>query len=92
MATNARRRPFGPVILCGFAAATLLMTMATTAGVTAHYTNQFAVRVAGADGAHDRADRVARKHGFINRGQVSVPDGSRLSTYCDRVFARYCCC
>jgi len=39
----------------------------------AHYTNQFAVRVAGIGGDHgQQADRVAKKHGFLNRGQVSV--------------------
>lgn len=37
-----------------------------------HYTNQFAVRVASVGGDHGlQADRVARKHGFLNRGQVS---------------------
>ncbi|KAJ3596969.1 hypothetical protein NHX12_003369 [Muraenolepis orangiensis] len=31
------------------------------------YTNTWAVRIAGGDG---EADRVARKHGFINHGNV----------------------
>jgi len=57
---------------------TMTMTVVTAAltGAT-RYTNQFAVRVAGGD--HGQADRVARRHGFVNRGQVSVvcfiPDG-----------------
>lgn len=43
------------------------------AAVPARYTNQFAVRVAGSGGGdvHERADALARKHGFVNRGQVS---------------------
>lgn len=54
----------------------LLPTTKTFIGVAClsdptRYTNQFAVRVAGGDQA-GQADRVARKHGFINRGQVSV--------------------
>lgn len=49
----------------------------SAAAASAHYTNQFAVRVAGFTGGgsdddvHARADALARKHGFVNRGQVS---------------------
>lgn len=49
----------------------LLLLMVTTFVRAEHYTNQFAVRVSGGD-RDGQADRVARKHGFINRGQVSV--------------------
>lgn len=44
---------------------------AVTSADAAHYTNQFAVRVAGAGDDRGQADRLAKKHGFVNRGQVS---------------------
>lgn len=56
---------------------------ATAVASAEHYTNQFAVRVAAADGA-DRgrtADRVARKHGFVNRGKVSVSASGRPNRF-----------
>lgn len=51
---------------------TIIITIVLTATsvYSAQYTNEFAVRVAGGNIKH--ADRLARKHGFINRGQVSV--------------------
>lgn len=60
---------------------TLLVIVAVAATANAeHYTNQFAVRVAAvAGGAADPgrvADRVARKHGFVNRGKVSLIAGT----------------
>ncbi|KAF0772946.1 proprotein convertase subtilisin/kexin type 6-like [Aphis craccivora] len=61
--------------LLGLTAAMLLVLIPVwlvTVDGAAHYTNQFAVRVAGVGGDHGlQADRVARKHGFLNRGQVS---------------------
>lgn len=47
----------------------LLLLSTALAADGAHFTNQFAVRVAGAGQA---ADRVAAKHGFVNRGQVGI--------------------
>ncbi|VVC36833.1 Hypothetical protein CINCED_3A020314 [Cinara cedri] len=43
---------------------------AAAASDAAHYTNQFAVRVAGAGDDRGQADRLAKKYGFVNRGQI----------------------
>lgn len=80
---HRRHRPGGPtrppatiaMTLAAAAVVLVLAAVACTAAVTnsgaAHYTNQFAVRVAGAGDDRGQADRLAKKHGFVNRGQVS---------------------
>lgn len=93
MAPNARRRfdPTGstapqptPLLLlllastAAAAVASASTSASTSAAAPARYTNQFAVRVAGFGGdVHTQADALARKHGFVNRGQVS-----RFSSTC----------
>ncbi|XP_027840816.2 uncharacterized protein LOC114122374 isoform X2 [Aphis gossypii] len=70
MVPNARRHCR---LLVPTAAMLLLLVPVWLAAVdgTAHYTNQFAVRVAAVAGDHGlQADKVARKHGFLNRGQI----------------------
>jgi len=76
MAPNAHRHrrldPVGPTAVMLLLLPVWMAAVTADIDAAAHYTNQFAVRVASAGGDHgQQADRVARKHGFLNRGQVS---------------------
>ncbi|XP_016662865.1 proprotein convertase subtilisin/kexin type 6-like [Acyrthosiphon pisum] len=75
MASNAHRHrrldPVGPTAVMLLLLPVWLAAVTADIDAAAHYTNQFAVRVASVGGDHgQQADRVARKHGFLNRGQI----------------------
>lgn len=52
--------------------------------VDAHFTHQWAVHI---EGGRDVADRVARDHGFINKGQVK----SSISPTLYEIFCEHSC-
>jgi len=47
----------------------ILVLSAVFSSVSGHYTSQWAVHI---PGGSERADHIAAKHGFINRGKVSL--------------------
>ncbi|XP_064474371.1 furin-like protease 2 isoform X2 [Ornithodoros turicata] len=53
----------------------LFLSTTRTSGEKPTFTNQFAVHVEGGD---CRADEIARKHGFTNRGQIGTLEGFYL--------------